>query len=83
MVLCPCRGMVWRNATVPMVTTLLARCWFASCPVRRELAVAFIIVSRPSGGISTGVGSFSHVVGCPASHEADDHDPELQGRGPC
>ena len=74
--------MVWCDATVPVVTALLARCWFASCLVRCELIVAFIIAFRPSGGVSTGVGSHSHVIGCPAGPEAGDHDPEPQGHGP-
>jgi hypothetical protein len=29
-----------------------------------------------------GVGSGSHVVGCPAGHEASDHDPEPRDHGP-
>ena len=51
--------MVWCDATVAVVTALLARCWFASCLVRCELIVAFVITFRPSGGVSTGVGSRS------------------------
>ena len=74
--------MVWCDATVAIVTALLARCWFASCLVRCELIVAFIIAFRPSGGVSTGVDSRSHVVGCPVGPEASDYDPEPRGRGP-
>ena len=74
--------MVWCDATVAVVTALLARCWFTGCLVRCELIVAFVISFRPSGGVSTGVGSRSHVVGCPASPEVGDHNLEPWGRGP-
>ena len=30
---------------------LLERRWFANCPVRRDLAVAFVIVFCSSGGV--------------------------------
>ena len=40
----PTRSMVWNDATVPVMTTLLARYWFVSCPVRFELVVAYVIV---------------------------------------
>ena len=83
MVLCPCHGKVWCGAIVLAVAALLAWLWFTSCPMRRELVVAFVIVSRPSGGVSMGVDRRSLVVGCPAGREADDHDPEPRGRGPC
>jgi hypothetical protein len=61
----------------------LALWWFASCPVWRELVVAFVIVSPSSGGISMGVGSGSHAIGCLAGHGAGDPNPEPQGHGPC
>jgi hypothetical protein len=44
MVLCPRHNMVWRDATVSVMSALLAQWWFASCPMRRGLIVAFIIV---------------------------------------
>ena len=81
MVLCPCHSIVLHDATVPVVMALLAWWWFASCPVRHELAVAFVIIFRPSGGISTGVGSRSLIIDYPAGHETSGHDPELRGRG--
>ena len=49
--------------------------------MRCELAVAFIIIFRPSGGVSAGVGSRFLVVGCPATRETNGRDAELQGRG--
>ena len=51
MVLCPRHSMVWRDATVPVVTALLAWRWFASCTMCRGLAVAFAIVSCPPRGV--------------------------------
>ena len=53
-VLFPRRGMALRDSIVPVVTSLLARWWFAICPVRYELAVAFII-SRSPGGVMASV----------------------------
>jgi hypothetical protein len=44
--------------------------------------VAFVIVSRPSNGVSMGVGSRSLIVGCPAGHETGGRDPKLRGRDP-
>jgi hypothetical protein len=82
MVLCPHCNMVCHNATVPVMVALLALYWFASCPVQCELTLPFVIVSCPSGGISMGVGSHFHVVGCPAGREASDHNPKPRGRGP-
>jgi hypothetical protein len=32
MVLLPCHGMVWNDATVPVVAARLARWWFTNCP---------------------------------------------------
>jgi hypothetical protein len=51
MVLLPHRGVVWHDATVPVVAAVLARWWFTNCPVRCGLAVAFVIFSCPPGGI--------------------------------
>jgi hypothetical protein len=51
MVLCPCHGTGWRGAIVLAVMTLLARWWFANHPMRRDLAVAFIIVSCSPEGV--------------------------------
>jgi hypothetical protein len=67
---------------MPVVVALLARWWFTSYPMRRELAMAFVIVPHLSGGFSTGVGSGSQVVGCPAGREASDHDPKPRDHGP-
>jgi hypothetical protein len=82
MVLCPRYNMVCHNATVPVMVALLALYWFTSCLVQCELTLPFVIVSCPSGGISMGVGSHFHVVGCPAGCEASDHNPKPRGRGP-
>ena len=40
-ILLPHCGTAWRGATVLVVTALLARRWFANCPARRGLALAF------------------------------------------
>ena len=50
-VLFPRCGMALRDATVPVVTALLSRRGFDGYLVRRELAVAFVIVSWSPGGI--------------------------------
>jgi hypothetical protein len=71
---------VWHDAIVPVVTALLAQWLFASCPVQHELAMAFVIVSRPSNVVSTGVGSCSWVVGCLVGRSAGCLDPKLQGQ---
>jgi hypothetical protein len=53
-VLLPRHAMVWRDATVPVVMTLLVWWWFTNCPARRGLAVAFIIITcSPSGVVAT------------------------------
>jgi hypothetical protein len=74
--------LVWHNATMPVVATLLAWWWFTSYPMQLDLTMAFVIVPHPSSGFSTGVGSRSHVVGSPTGREAGDHDLEPRGRGP-
>jgi hypothetical protein len=38
----PHHGVAWHDATVLVVTALLARWWFANCPTRRGLAMDFI-----------------------------------------
>jgi hypothetical protein len=45
MVLYPHRSMVWHDATMPVVTTLLTLWGSTNCPVQRELTMAFVIVS--------------------------------------
>jgi hypothetical protein len=45
MVLCPHRSMAWHDATVLVMMTLLTRWGSTNCPVQRELAMAFVIVS--------------------------------------
>jgi len=70
--------MAWRDATVPVVMALLAQWWFASCPTRRELVVAFVIVSWWHRGDSEGVGSRSRVIGCLAGPSAGGLDPDLR-----
>jgi hypothetical protein len=62
---------------MPVVVALLTRWWFASYPMRSELTMAFIIVPHPFGGFNTGVGSCSHVVGCPTGCEASATIPSL------
>jgi hypothetical protein len=74
--------MVWCDATVPVVTALLAWCWFTSRPVRREPSVAFVIISRSAGDFSTGAGSHHQVVGRLTGHGASSLDLELRGQGP-
>jgi hypothetical protein len=83
MILCPRRSMVWRDATVPVVTPLLARHWFTNRPMRCEPGVAFVIISRFAGGFSMGAGSRSHVISCLDGRGAGDHNPKLWGRGLC
>jgi hypothetical protein len=51
MVLLPHRDMSWRDAIVLAMMALLAWWWFANYPVRRDLVVAFVIVSCSPGGI--------------------------------
>jgi hypothetical protein len=67
----------WHDAIVPVVMALLAQWWFASCSMRRELVVAFIIISCSLGDIVAsvrGVGSYSqainHLAGCDAGGQS-------------
>jgi len=43
--------MAWRDALVLVMMALLARWWFANCPVQQELAMAFIIISCSPHGV--------------------------------
>jgi ACR3 family arsenite efflux pump ArsB len=42
--------MAWHDATVPVITALLAWWWFTNCVAQCDLVMAFIIIScSPSG----------------------------------
>jgi hypothetical protein len=50
-VLLPCRGMAWRDATVPFIMALLAWWWFTNYSAQHDLVTAFIIISCSPSGI--------------------------------
>jgi hypothetical protein len=54
MVFCAHHSMGRRGVTVPAVSALLARWWFVSRPMRRDLAMAFVIISWSPEGIVRG-----------------------------
>jgi hypothetical protein len=76
------RGVAWRDATVPVVT---ARWWLTNYPVRRGLAVAFVIISCSPGGV---VASAREQMAAPRSlvafacHDTSGLDLGRRGRGP-
>jgi hypothetical protein len=51
MVLFPRCSIAWHDATLPVVTALLAWWWFANCLARQELVVASIIISCSPDGV--------------------------------
>jgi hypothetical protein len=75
----------WCDATVPVMTALLAQWWFTNCLARRDLVVAFVIVSCSPGGIVATVrvhvvalGSLVAFVG----RSTNGIDRGLRGQGP-
>ena len=81
-VLLPCHGVAWHDATVLVVMALLAWWWLTNYPAQHGLAVAFVIASCSPGGI---VMTLREQVAAPGSSVAfvgrgvDGLDPRLRG----
>jgi hypothetical protein len=77
-VLIQCRGVACHDATMPVMTALLAQWWLINCPARRDLAVAFVIISCSLSGV---VASAREQIAAPGSlaafacHDTSGLDP--------